>query len=116
MIVLILALTSLLVSHFLVGLTTTLSKKSNNMKEKAIPFECGFNFFNFSRMPFSMRFFLIAIIFIIFDVEIVLILPLIKTVYKANISMWSLTSISFMIILILGILVEWKEKSFEWKN
>nr|YP_010528102.1 NADH dehydrogenase subunit 3 [Mycterothrips gongshanensis]UXW64204.1 NADH dehydrogenase subunit 3 [Mycterothrips gongshanensis] len=111
-----LTLTMLLISLILVILTLIISKKSKNLREKWTPFECGFNFFNSSRMPFSMRFFLIAIIFIIFDVEIALILPLIPTIFKANIFKWTLTSIFFMIILILGILMEWKENTFEWKN
>uniref|UniRef100_UPI0030DE6285 NADH dehydrogenase subunit 3 n=1 Tax=Thrips brevicornis TaxID=3047594 RepID=UPI0030DE6285 len=110
------SLTSLIVTALLMGLSLTISKKSNNSREKMIPFECGFNFFNFARMPFSMQFFLIAIIFIIFDVEIILIVPLIPSIFKANLFKWTTTSLIFLVILILGILMEWKEKTFEWKK
>nr|YP_010615514.1 NADH dehydrogenase subunit 3 [Megalurothrips usitatus]WAT94222.1 NADH dehydrogenase subunit 3 [Megalurothrips usitatus] len=103
------------ISMILIILTVLISKKSKNLREKWIPFECGFNFLNQSRMPFSMRFFLIAIIFIIFDVEIALILPLIPTFLKANLFKWTFTKVSFLIILILGIFLEWKELTFEWK-
>nr|UKT59914.1 NADH dehydrogenase subunit 3 [Thrips palmi]UKT59927.1 NADH dehydrogenase subunit 3 [Thrips palmi] len=116
MILIFISLTSFIVTLILMSLSLTVSKKTNKMREKLIPFECGFNFFNFARMPFSMQFFLIAIIFIIFDVEIILILPLIPSIFKSNLIKWSLTSTFFLMILILGIFIEWKEKSFEWKK
>uniref|UniRef100_UPI0030E2B64B NADH dehydrogenase subunit 3 n=1 Tax=Ernothrips longitudinalis TaxID=3045428 RepID=UPI0030E2B64B len=109
-------LTSLTVTFMLMMISLLISKKSNKLREKLIPFECGFNFFNFARMPFSMQFFLIAIIFIIFDVEIILIVPLIPSMFKTNIFKWTTTSMAFLVILILGILIEWKEKTFEWKK
>uniref|UniRef100_UPI0030E1DEA7 NADH dehydrogenase subunit 3 n=1 Tax=Stenchaetothrips minutus TaxID=3118776 RepID=UPI0030E1DEA7 len=116
MLFLFISLTSFIVTLFLMSLSLTISKKSNKMREKMIPFECGFNFFNFARMPFSMQFFLIAIIFIIFDVEIILIVPLIPSIFKANLIKWMVTSLTFLMILIIGIMVEWKEKTFEWKK
>nr|UEP15874.1 NADH dehydrogenase subunit 3 [Thrips setosus] len=109
-------LTSFIVTLVLLFISLLVSKKSLKMREKMIPFECGFNFFNFARLPFSMQFFLIAIIFIIFDVEIILIVPLIPSLFKSNIFKWTATSMVFLIILIVGILVEWKEKTFEWKK
>uniref|UniRef100_UPI0030E2397B NADH dehydrogenase subunit 3 n=1 Tax=Thrips alatus TaxID=1030670 RepID=UPI0030E2397B len=116
MIFIFVSLTSLIVTLILMSLSLVISKKSNNMREKMIPFECGFNFFNFARMPFSMQFFLIAIIFIVFDVEIILIVPLIPSIFKVNLIKWTTTSLTFLVILILGILLEWKEKTFEWKK
>jgi NADH-ubiquinone oxidoreductase chain 3 len=67
----------MIISIVVIYLASILSKKSLNDREKTSPFECGFDPINSSRLPFSIRFFLIAIIFLIFDVEIALILPII---------------------------------------
>nr|YP_009409435.1 NADH dehydrogenase subunit 3 [Anaphothrips obscurus]ASJ63894.1 NADH dehydrogenase subunit 3 [Anaphothrips obscurus] len=105
----------LLISFSLMLICFLISKKSKNWREKFIPFECGFDFISFPRSPFSMRFFLIAIIFIIFDVEIAFILPLVYSIFLSNIFKWTFCSFSFFFILIWGMLAEWKEQSFDWK-
>nr|YP_009488482.1 NADH dehydrogenase subunit 3 [Dendrothrips minowai]AWD37106.1 NADH dehydrogenase subunit 3 [Dendrothrips minowai] len=99
----------------LMMISLMISKKTFNKREKLTPFECGFDFFSYSRMPFSIKFFLIAIIFIIFDIEIALMLPLIITMYKSNLFFWVSTSLIFITILLFGVILEWKEKSFDWK-
>nr|WIL07531.1 NADH dehydrogenase subunit 3 [Aptinothrips stylifer] len=104
-----------ILSFVLMIVSLVISKKSNNWRQKFTPFECGYDFFSYSRSPFSIRFFLIAIIFIIFDVEIALILPLIPVIFKSSIFFWMTSSYMFFLILIMGVLLEWKENSFEWK-
>jgi NADH-ubiquinone oxidoreductase chain 3 len=73
-----------IIAFIVIILSSILSKKKNIEREKLSPFECGFNPINSSRFPFSIRFFLIGIIFLIFDVEIALILPIILTLKFSN--------------------------------
>nr|YP_010895034.1 NADH dehydrogenase subunit 3 [Ceriana vespiformis]WJW73547.1 NADH dehydrogenase subunit 3 [Ceriana vespiformis] len=97
-------------------MATILSKKSYNDREKSSPFECGFDPMSSSRLPFSLKFFLITIIFLIFDVEIALILPMILILNYSNLMIWSLTSIFFILILLLGLYHEWNQGMLNWIN
>nr|YP_009870390.1 NADH dehydrogenase subunit 3 [Phytomia zonata]QKJ82607.1 NADH dehydrogenase subunit 3 [Phytomia zonata] len=97
-------------------LATILSKKSYVDREKSSPFECGFDPMSSSRLPFSLKFFLITIIFLIFDVEIALILPMILIMNYSNLFMWTITSIIFILILLLGLYHEWNQGMLNWSN
>ena len=78
------------------------------------PFECGFSPKFNARLPFTLRFFLISIIFIIFDVELVLIFPFLIKIFSTNIFyMLSLVSV-FLLILVLGLFHEWNQGSLDW--
>nr|YP_009346074.1 NADH dehydrogenase subunit 3 [Ogadenus brumpti]AMX74046.1 NADH dehydrogenase subunit 3 [Ogadenus brumpti]AMX74059.1 NADH dehydrogenase subunit 3 [Ogadenus brumpti] len=96
---------------FIVSLLT--KKKTNLSKEKLSPFECGFDPFTSSRLPFSIRFFMITIIFLIFDIEIIILLPL---PIISNLSHWSLPFSFFLIltIIFIGLIYEWKKGMIEW--
>nr|YP_011010517.1 NADH dehydrogenase subunit 3 [Ventidius harrisoni]WPW47145.1 NADH dehydrogenase subunit 3 [Ventidius harrisoni]WPW47158.1 NADH dehydrogenase subunit 3 [Ventidius harrisoni] len=109
-------LLSFTISIILIMLCSVISKKSKNNREKMTPFECGFDPKSSARMPFSMQFFMIAIIFLIFDMEIIIILPTIKIMQMTNMTSWFLTTSGFLIILILGLYHEWKNGILEWKN
>nr|YP_009349876.1 NADH dehydrogenase subunit 3 [Pseudorhynchus crassiceps]AQM40024.1 NADH dehydrogenase subunit 3 [Pseudorhynchus crassiceps] len=104
----------LMISLMVMMLATILSKKSINDREKNSPFECGFDPKSSARMPFSLRFFLIAIIFLIFDVEIALLLPMTILMFSSNILSWTLVSMTFLMILLLGLFHEWKQGALEW--
>nr|YP_010999248.1 NADH dehydrogenase subunit 3 [Rheocricotopus emeiensis]WPM93094.1 NADH dehydrogenase subunit 3 [Rheocricotopus emeiensis] len=106
----------LLIAMIVMLLASILSKKTINDREKTSPFECGFDPMNSSRMPFSIRFFLITIIFLIFDVEIALILPMILIFKTSNIIHWTLTSLIFLFILIIGLIHEWNQGALNWSN
>nr|YP_009917438.1 NADH dehydrogenase subunit 3 [Roxasellana stellata]QLJ57890.1 NADH dehydrogenase subunit 3 [Roxasellana stellata] len=93
-----------------------ISKKSITDNEKATPFECGFNPMSYSRLPFSIHFFMIAVIFLIFDIEIIMIMPIILTVKTSQMIFWFYTSISFTLILIIGLYHEWKNGMINWAS
>nr|AGY61261.1 NADH dehydrogenase subunit 3 [Halocaridina rubra] len=113
---LIAAITSitLTISAVVMFISSILAKKTIMDREKASPFECGFDPKGSARLPFSLRFFLIAIIFLIFDVEITLILPIAPILSMSNIYSWSFTSVFFLIILLVGLYHEWNQGALEW--
>lgn len=78
-------------------------------RRKNSPFECGFDPFNYARLPFSQRFFLLAIIFLIFDIEIALLFPLILTLKLSYIYISYLRGGFFLVILIIGLIHEWNQ-------
>nr|YP_010894878.1 NADH dehydrogenase subunit 3 [Amiota yifengi]WJW73391.1 NADH dehydrogenase subunit 3 [Amiota yifengi] len=105
-----------LISFIVMLLASILSKKSLMDREKSSPFECGFDPKSSSRLPFSIRFFLITIIFLIFDVEIALILPMIIIFKYSNMLIWSISSIIFILILLIGLYHEWNQGMLNWSN
>nr|QLY89947.1 NADH dehydrogenase subunit 3 [Brachycentrus maculatus] len=106
----------LLISSILLTISIILSKKTYNSKEKLSPFECGFDPKSLARLPFSMHFFVITIMFLIFDVEICLIMPMIVLFKITNLMNWWITSTFFMLILMFGLYYEWNMKMLNWTN
>nr|YP_010021592.1 NADH dehydrogenase subunit 3 [Paurocephala sauteri]QOL10533.1 NADH dehydrogenase subunit 3 [Paurocephala sauteri] len=84
-------------------------------REKASPFECGFDPFMTNRINFSIHFFIISLMFLIFDIEITLILPLPILFHMMNFNSWLMMTLTLLILLIIGLILEWKENSMEWK-
>uniref|UniRef100_UPI0030FF29EB NADH dehydrogenase subunit 3 n=1 Tax=Neopanorpa chelata TaxID=757037 RepID=UPI0030FF29EB len=115
-IILVMSIILLLISFIVMLLASILSKKSMIDREKSSPFECGFDPKSSARLPFSLRFFLIAVIFLIFDVEIALLLPMILIFTSSNLIMWSLVSLFFLLILLIGLYHEWNQGALEWAN
>nr|YP_009434573.1 NADH dehydrogenase subunit 3 [Nomadacris japonica]ATE90466.1 NADH dehydrogenase subunit 3 [Nomadacris japonica] len=105
---------SFIIPMIVMILATTLSKKLINDREKSSPFECGFDPKSSARMPFSLRFFLIAVIFLIFDVEIALILPIVIIFKTSNIMMWTTSTMFFILILLGGLYHEWNQGALQW--
>nr|WNO18552.1 NADH dehydrogenase subunit 3 [Pectinodonta sp.] len=90
------------------------SFKGEDSREKSSPFECGFDSVGSARVPFSLRFFLLAVVFLIFDVEVVLLFPFVSKVLCQSNTMMGMVSYSFLFILLVGVLHEWKEGSLDW--
>nr|QTJ25211.1 NADH dehydrogenase subunit 3 [Presbytis femoralis percura]QTJ25224.1 NADH dehydrogenase subunit 3 [Presbytis femoralis percura]QTJ25237.1 NADH dehydrogenase subunit 3 [Presbytis femoralis percura]QTJ25250.1 NADH dehydrogenase subunit 3 [Presbytis femoralis percura] len=86
----------------------------NTYTEKANPYECGFDPLNSARIPFSLKFFLVAITFLLFDLEIALLLPLPWALQTTNLPMMIKSSIMLITILTLGLAYEWTQKGLEW--
>nr|YP_010586621.1 NADH dehydrogenase subunit 3 [Triaenodes qinglingensis]UZZ44435.1 NADH dehydrogenase subunit 3 [Triaenodes qinglingensis] len=111
-----LVIASLTLSILLKIIMILVSKKLIKTTEKMSPFECGFTPINNNRISFSIHFFLISIIFLIFDVEITLIIPMILTFLKSNMLKWYLTCLYFFILLLFSLYFEWKIQMLNWTN
>ena len=82
--------------------------------EKLSAYECGFEPFNDSRMEFDIRFYLLAILFIIFDLEIAFLFPWAITL--GNIGYFGFFSMMlFLFILTIGFIYEWKKGALDWE-
>nr|ADY86049.1 NADH dehydrogenase subunit 3 [Corcyra cephalonica] len=104
------------ISNIMMFLSIILSKKSFSDREKSSPFECGFDPKSSARIPFSLHFFLITVIFLIFDVEIALIFPIISLFYIVNFIIWTKISFFFICILLIGLYHEWNQNMLNWTN
>nr|WHU27718.1 NADH dehydrogenase subunit 3 [Ancylis sativa] len=105
-----------ILSNIMMSLSMILSKKSFTDREKSSPFECGFDPKSSARIPFSLHFFLITVIFLIFDVEIALIFPMVVTFMTVNMIIWSKTLYFFLMMLILGLYHEWNQNMLKWTS
>jgi NADH-quinone oxidoreductase subunit A len=86
--------------------------------EKLSAYECGFNAFDDARMKFDVRFYLVSILFIIFDLEVAFLFPWAVTLMKlphdaAQFAFWSM--LTFLGVLTVGFIYEWKKGALEWE-
>nr|AFB19868.1 NADH dehydrogenase subunit 3 [Trichastoma celebense]QQO86727.1 NADH dehydrogenase subunit 3 [Trichastoma celebense]QQO86728.1 NADH dehydrogenase subunit 3 [Trichastoma celebense]QQO86731.1 NADH dehydrogenase subunit 3 [Trichastoma celebense]QQO86734.1 NADH dehydrogenase subunit 3 [Trichastoma celebense] len=86
----------------------------NPDSEKLSPYECGFDPLGSARLPFSIRFFLVAILFLLFDLEIALLLPLPWATQLQNPTMTLAWASALILILTLGLVYEWIQGGLEW--
>nr|YP_010464307.1 NADH dehydrogenase subunit 3 [Strongylium nakanei]UUL71684.1 NADH dehydrogenase subunit 3 [Strongylium nakanei] len=110
------AMIIMLINLILIVLLNLTSKKTIMDREKSSPFECGFDPKSNSRLPFSMHFFLIAIIFLIFDVEITLLFPLIISMKFNSMLAYMIVMPTFILILLIGLFHEWNQGALTWTN
>ena len=96
----------LLVLGFLIG-------RGQKDEQKLSPYECGFEAFDDSHMKFDVRYYLVAILFIIFDLEIAFLFP--WAVSLDVVGKFGLLSMAlFLAILVVGFIYEWKKGALEW--
>lgn len=82
--------------------------------EKTSAYECGFNAFDDARMKFDVRFYLVSILFIIFDLEVAFLFPWATGFqYVGEVGFWSM--IVFLGVLTVGFAYEWKKGALEWE-
>jgi len=83
-------------------------------REKDSPYECGFEAFETARLKFDVRYYLVAILFIIFDLEIAFLFPWAVVLEDLGIvAFWVM--VVFLGILVVGFIYEWKKGALEWE-
>nr|ABG56604.1 NADH dehydrogenase subunit 3 [Odorrana cf. chapaensis AMNH 163775] len=82
--------------------------------EKLSPYECGFDPHGSARLPYSMRFFLVAILFLLFDLEIALLLPTPWALQLPSPTTAFIWASILIILLTLGLIYEWLQGGLEW--
>ena len=83
-------------------------------KEKNAPYECGFDPFENARQKFDVRYYLVAILFIIFDLEIAFLFPWAVALEKIGLAGF-IAMFIFLAILVVGFIYEWKKGALEWE-
>nr|QJD13498.1 NADH dehydrogenase subunit 3 [Catharanthus roseus] len=105
---------SLLVSLILLGIPFPFSSNSSTYPEKLSAYECGFDPFGDARSRFDIRFYLVSILFIIFDLEVTFFFPWAVSLNKIDpFGFWSM--MAFLLILTIGFLYEWKRGALDWE-
>jgi NADH-quinone oxidoreductase subunit A len=96
-----------------VGLPFLVAKRIPDA-EKLSPYECGFEPFDDARRKFDVRFYLVAILFIIFDLEVAFLFPWAITLGRIGVfGFWSM--VVFLGVLTVGFIYEWKKGALEWE-
>ncbi len=98
----------------LVILLPKLFAKNNPNKEKYTAYECGFDPFEDARKKFDIRFYLVAILFLIFDLEIAFLFPWAVTLKKLG-SFGFYSMMLFLALLTIGFIYEWRKGALEWE-
>ena len=99
---------------FLPMIVSRLTGANNPYPDKLAEYECGFPAFEDSRAQFDVRFYLVAILFIIFDIEAAFLFPWAVSVFSAGWAAWGAMMI-FLVELALGFAYAWKKGALEWE-
>nr|QEI26142.1 NADH dehydrogenase subunit 3 [Myotis daubentonii] len=110
---------TLIINTLLSSLLVTIAfwlPQVNLYAEKSSPYECGFDPMGSARLPFSMKFFLVAITFLLFDLEIALLLPLPWASQTNKLMTMLFMSLFLISLLIISLAYEWAQKGLEWSE
>ena len=107
---------SLLLSVIFSLIPSFLAQKDSPYPPMVDSFECGFECFSTSRLPFSLKFFLVVIVFLVFDIEIVILLPYCLSILHLSSTCLFIGLGISLLILLFGLLLEWYQGSFEWAS
>lgn len=112
--ILIFLLISAGLSTLIFGLSFVFGTRQKEDSEKVSAYECGFDPFDDARSRFDIRFYLVSILFIIFDLEVAFLFPWAVTLNSGNMyAFWSM--IVFLIILTVGFIYEWMKGALDWE-
>nr|QCX42055.1 NADH dehydrogenase subunit 3 [Margaritifera margaritifera] len=108
---------SLVISFVLLMVGVYLSFLGNGLCELSSPFECGFDPVGASRLGFSLRFFLLAVFFVVFDFETVLLMPSVIWLLVGEVTWFGVLGfVGFLALLLFSLLHEIREGCLEWKS
>ena len=114
LIVIYLLITSCLLIIILKLVSTLIAESTLLNREELSPYECGFEHHNVSRIPFSLRYFFLTLIFLLFDLEVVLMLfipyYLLSSFYTTSLCFL----IAFIFVLYISLIYEWNDGTLEW--
>ena len=115
--VLVFLIIGLILGFVLIGLGLGLAQLMGHARpdsEKQSPYECGFEAFEDARMKFDVRYYLVAILFIIFDLEIAFLFPWAVALEKIGMAgFWAM--MIFLLVLVVGFIYEWRKGALEWE-
>lgn len=93
-----------------------ISFKTNFYREKLTPFECGFDPLITGQVSLYIRYYIFSLIFLVFDVEVVLLLPIVTVIKRLCLVYFSYIVFFFFLLLLLwGLMIEFLDCSFEWR-
>lgn len=110
----ILTIFSFLIVLLLKSVSLLIAEYSLLSREELTSYECGFEHHSLSRVPFSLRYFFLTLIFLLFDLEIILLLFFPFTSFFSIRFMSFIIVVLFVLVLFVGLLYEWKDGSLEW--
>nr|WLK25967.1 NADH dehydrogenase subunit 3 [Raeta sp.] len=108
-----------LIGFLMCLISVVVCQRSRFSKDQKISFECGFDPLSSARVPFSLPFFLVALLFLLFDVEVILLLGLCFSLKVVSFKMCYLSMLMcvlFCVILLMGLGHEMNEGSLDWRH